>query len=382
MSIKIMFEHALRHDTYVNSVRDQVALLLAASCTMLKMQFLETKKISYRLIKLSMVVAFWSPLRRYAQCPPYNQAYHFSVFSFLVVHFILGGEAFALPIGYTGSLLSPAGALYRAGSLNVEPYLIYADQTGIYDSNGKKKSGDLMEIASNHTLIKYAVFRTLSLRTVVSSGVEITNGRRVSGWQINDLPLEGIWRFHTGQNDQLVPDGNLFLGVSIPCGQTRHLTPQESAFGSGQYEFRTGLTFQRVYFSRRTSSIRLREWFALRQPIGSSRKDISSSLPQLSRVKTFAYGEAGISAEISAGPRWLVSIDFAGYLSAGSLAYDRTSNIDARKLTAGYRYLQAAPALEYNISNRLGIICGMPVTLFERNTRGAITGECAFNAAI
>ncbi|TWB00729.1 hypothetical protein [Gluconacetobacter diazotrophicus] len=379
MSIKIMFEYALRHDTCANSVRDQAALLLTTSCAMRTMRFLETKKISFRLIKLSMPVMFWLPLRRYTPWHSCNQA---SLFSFLILHLALSGKAFALPLGYTGSLLSPAGALYREGSLNVEPYLIYADQTGIYASNGKKKSGELMGIASNHTLIKYAVSRTFSLRTVVSSGVEIINGKRVSAWQINDLPLEGIWRFHTGQNDQLVPDGNLFLGVSFPCGQTRHLTPQESAFGSGQYEFRTGLTFQRVYFSHRTNSIRLREWFALRQPIGSSRKDISSSLPQLSRVKTFAYGEAGISAEINAGPRWLFSIDFAGYLSAGSLAYDRTSNIDASRSTAGYRYLQAAPALEYNMSNHLGIICGMPATFLESNTRGTITGECAFNAAL
>jgi hypothetical protein len=55
---------------------------------------------------------------------------------------------------YTGSLLSPSGALPHQGMLGLEPYLIFADQTGGFDSTGPSRAvGSASRSLSSSTLV-------------------------------------------------------------------------------------------------------------------------------------------------------------------------------------------------------------------------------------
>lgn len=295
-----------------------------------------------------------------------------------VLQSCLFSAAAAPSVGYTGSLLSPAGALYKEGGYNFEPYFI--------SILGRCSSGqpttaknECVKSLESHILLKYAITKYLSVRTVFAQTLELNRDGARAQWGVNDLPVEGIWRLYTGRDNSIIPDVNLFGGVSLPIGRVNNLPKGISSFGDGQYEVRTGLTFQRAFTGRRP--FRLRPWIAVRFPQGTSRlQGGAGGRANKFTEQTGPYGEAGIGGELNLTKRIVLVADLAGYMNSEGIMRLRTTN-SSSKIVATH-YIAVAPAIEYNISHQVGVICGAVFSMATSNINQFISGECAINVSL
>ncbi|MBV1833716.1 hypothetical protein [Novacetimonas pomaceti] len=288
---------------------------------------------------------------------------------------------------YTGSLVSPSGALTKKGVFAFEPYFAYSTPTGYLDSGGRERalhSG--MRDISNFTLYKYAITNAISIQTTptISYGWR-RHGDTTSGAKFGDLPVDVMWRYLNADPTRYIPALSIFAGIAFPTGDYTKLGRTEDGIGTGAYTFRLALTEQSTYTLPGHHALRLRIWGTFRRALTTAHITNTSSYGTTQGFHGTArpgmYGESGFSLEYGISQKWVLALDLARDWADGASIHGH----DARgalvhTVGEGSGDWMIAPAIEYNWSPRFGIIAGVTAIFAGHDTARVLSPQFAFNS--
>ncbi len=273
----------------------------------------------------------------------------------------------------TGPLLAPSGHTIPKGHVNYEPYLFYTDSFGLYNSHGR--------------VIKVPDTRTLNVNPLVGIGLTdyldiqlsipyyFNNRQNQRANNISDVAISMGIQVLKQKDEGMIPSLKLSIQETLPTGNFRYLNPAKrgvDAFGAGSYQTTVSFNFQL-----------LKE--IIKNHYLNSRLSLATTYPKKVNVKGFnAYGGGnGTSGNLSPGQQysadlgfefqltqhWVAALDVL-YLNRKASSFSGTAGTT---LTGGPANIghgrvnqwSVAPAIEYNVNEKLGIIAG-----YWRSTRG------------
>lgn len=291
------------------------------------------------------------------------------------------------PQWYTGSLVSPSGALSQKGVLAWEPYMMYSQPTGYLDALGNSHPlHPRQQTVTSFTLYKYSILDTLSVQTTpsISYGWKRHNGS-TSGLKLGDLPIDLMWRFLNARPERYIPALSLFAGVSMPTGDYSRLGRTQDGIGTGTYVFRAALTEQSTYTLPGQHELRLRVWGTFRRALTTARlRDVTSYGTDTGfrgKGQPGMSGQSGFSLEYGVNQKWVLAMDLARDWANGARVrgYDgKGKSVDFTRASTGDWLI--APAIEYSWSPRFGVIAGVSAYFAGHNTGTVISPQIAFNS--
>jgi hypothetical protein len=267
------------------------------------------------------------------------------------------------PLGdawWTGPMLAPSAGTLPPGHWLVEPY-VYDIKTAHADNYGSR------------AYVIYGLLDRFSVGLIPILGLN-------DGIGFGDLTAQAQYRLTQFQPGSWVPTMSIVAQETFPTGAYDRLgTNTSNALGAGAYATTLGF-YSQTYFWMPNGRI-LRARLDLSQVVYSTKvhvEDVSvygtgpgflgSALPGLS-------SSADLAAEYSATQRWVLALD-AVYGWNGDTRVDG----DNVQLHSGWsESLALAPAVEYNMSSRIGVLLGVRFIDIGRNTTHSVSPALAVN---
>lgn len=289
---------------------------------------------------------------------------------------------------YTGSLLSPSPAVPVAGLLAFEPYVIYTTNPSTFGLNGGiRHNTDATNQLSTFTLIKYGITDSFTINIDPQTAINRDAFGFDSGSRIADLPVELEYLLIRQNKVTGAPSVTLAAGLQAPTGRYENLPNASDGQGAGTYRARAGITLQSLFLGQSQHPIRVRLYGNALVPLattdvhGISAFGTDSGFNGTGR-SGLSYN-IGTSIEYSFTQRLVFAVDFAYSAALSNHVYGSTFNgtgftpFDAR---SGHSdLLQIAPAFEYSLGPRFGIIAGVNFLAEGHNTSNFIQPQIAFN---
>lgn len=282
---------------------------------------------------------------------------------------------------FTGSLEAPSPALPKAGLVALEPYEIFVNSTGVYDSHGARYSVPNQANQFESLLVfKYGITDRLTFQALPSGST--VSGHQKSFTGAGDLPLELEYRFNDGNKLTGWPSVTAALGVSLPTGDYQSLRSASNGLGSGVYMLKEGLLFQNLFEVPNIHPVRIRVYGAAFEPLDSAHitgiSTYGTSRAFRGTVKPGMYFQAGIGAGYAFTQRWVLALDVLRNYAKGF----RTTHVDDGGRAASSRSVSTASttfatAMEYNWSGSVGVIAGVEFTTAGRNTGSYVSSQIA-----
>lgn len=281
---------------------------------------------------------------------------------------------------YAGPLLTPGAHNVPPGFFNFQGYLFVQDTYAMFDKNGSSKS-----TPDRWTVQPVAIFQA-----------------GLTDWLDFTLTGQAFYNRQSGQSATNVGDTSLQLGIqlikespyrpalrlvfgeSFPTGKYQALNPKKLGLdGTGSGSYKTTISFN-------TSKI---VWWSLTHPM-NFRLSFNYTIPSMVHVKRFnsyggGFGTKGKvhpgntiaidgSLEYSFTQNWVFALDLA-YTYGNHSTFSGRKGTTSKGATAAVgapsnSQFSIAPAIEYNPSERLGIIAGVWKTLAGRNSANFISG--------
>lgn len=287
---------------------------------------------------------------------------------------------------YTGSLLSPSGAVTQAGSLMIEPYFQSTISRGGYLNDGRVRSNKhRTDSADSFILVKYGITNNLSVQVTPQVNYYWNGRTTASTVHFSDLPVELQYRWIDQNNKKYIPSFTTYLGMNFPTGDYTNLGRALDAAGSGSYALRFGVQSQAAY-DINNHALRVRLWGVARKPLTSANiRDISSYGTEdgyKGNAKSGLFGNWGFSLEYGITKEWVLAFDFQYDWAKGTRmrgAY--TNGPFERYVSAASHDIQIAPAVEYNWTPTMGVIVGAALTVDGHNTNDFVQPQFAVNFA-
>ncbi|WP_370636658.1 hypothetical protein [Komagataeibacter sp. FNDCF1] len=288
---------------------------------------------------------------------------------------------------YTGSLVSPSGALTRRGVFAWEPYATYSQPVGYLDSAGRGTAlHDRSHGVSNFTLYKYSITDSISVQMMpdISYGWRRGHGT-TSGLKMGDLPVDVMWRYLDADPRRYIPALSVFAGVAFPSGDYTRLGRAEDGVGTGTYTFRLALTEQSTYTLPGHHALRLRIWGTFHRALTQAHIADISSYGTTAGFRGLAHpgmsGQSGFSLEYGVNQKWVIAMDLARDWANGAVVrgHDAQGRYQDMAGQASGDWM-IAPAIEYSWSPRFGVIAGVTALFAGHNTAQVISPQVAFNS--
>ncbi len=290
---------------------------------------------------------------------------------------------------FTGPLVAPSPAMTKAGVFAIEPYAIYADNTGAYNNGWEhySVSNDLNQLQSE-TLLKYSITDRLSVQALPSfnyawNGLTNSNGADLG---MGDLPVELQYRINDENRKTGSPSVTVGLGMTFPTGDYNNLSNPLNGFGSGAYTLKEELLFQSLFDTWGGHPMRVRWYGDVYEPLGNVPvQNISvyeTSQGFQGKANPGLTADWGIGIEYGLTQRWALALDLvqdyaAGFRLSGSNVAGNPANAHSGSSTS----IALAPAIEYNFSSRTGLIFGVEFSAAGRNTPSYIAPQIALTVA-
>jgi hypothetical protein len=285
----------------------------------------------------------------------------------LVCTLLLAAPVFAQPahepLGdawWTGPMLAPSAGTLPPGHWLVEPY-VYDIKTAHADNYGSR------------AYVIDGLLDRFSVGVIPILGLN-------DGIGLGDLTAQAQYRLTQFQPGSWVPTMSIVAQETFPTGTYDRLgTNTSNALGAGAYATTVGF-YSQTYFWMPNGRI-LRARLDLSQVVYSTRVHVDDvsvygtgpgflghALPGLS-------SSADLAAEYSATQRWVLALD-AAYGWNG----DTRVEGDNVQLHSGWsESLALAPAVEYNMSSRIGVLLGVRFIDIGRNTTHSVSPALAVN---
>jgi len=288
-------------------------------------------------------------------------------------------------VRFTGPLATGGPPLPK-GLANVEPYLINTQVHGFYDEHGNRHHAD--GVPDGWALV-VPVGYGLTDRVGVGATFSAVDASTPSGgrtWELGDTSVSASYLLASSDrnNSSLTAaiKQNLTTGQSDQLG--RHGLAE--ATGSGAPTTQLSLGGQAYFLADRNLRGRFNVGWRLPGAHASLDGDSAYGTPDgfRGRAELHAASQASIGLEYSFNPEWVVATDVIYEQDRGAHVRGTvTSSTGERsvydtELPSSWR-LSVAPAVEYNFTDRIGLIAGAQVSLDGRNSAAIFAPQVAVN---
>lgn len=261
---------------------------------------------------------------------------------------------------WTGPLLAPSAGTLPPGHWLVEPY-VYDVKTAHADDYGSR------------AYVIYGLLPRFSVGVIPILGLN-------DGVSFGDLTAQAQYRLTQFQPGSPMPTMSVVAQETFPTGSYDRLGANSlNALGAGAYSTTLGFYTQTFFWMPNGRILRAR--LDLSQTIYTTKAHVvdasvygtvpgflGHALPGLS-------SSADLAAEYSMTRHWVLALD-AAYGYNGNTSVDGG---DVRMHTGWSQSLAFAPAVEYNLSSRIGVIAGARFIEIGHNTTNSIAPVMAVN---
>jgi hypothetical protein len=261
---------------------------------------------------------------------------------------------------WTGPMLAPSAGTLPPGHWLVEPY-VYDIKTAHADNYGSRA---------------YVIYGLLDRFSVGVIPILALN----DGIGFGDLTAQAQYRLTQFQPGSWVPTMSIVAQETFPTGTYDRLgTNVSNALGAGAYSTTVGF-YSQTYFWMPNGRI-LRARLDLLQVVYSTKvhvNDVSvygTGPGFLGRALPGLSSSADLAAEYSATQHWVLALDAA-------YGWNGDTRVDGGgvQLRSGWsQSLAFAPAVEYNMNSRIGVLLGVRLIEIGHNTTHSVTPALAVN---
>ena len=297
--------------------------------------------------------------------------------------------AIASDVNYTGPLLTPNAGILPRGMVNVEPYLVYSSSRYYYDNDGNKHRQN--RTAQWQTLVpinvgiteRFGMQATLGATHNSAQGGQHSAGMRATDASLRAqflvlrpsadglspaLSISAIHRFPTGRYDQLGDNPLNGSGSGVHGDRVDVLIQQSLPMPSGRpLRWRGRLAYD---FNPGAVDIRGRSVYGTDAGF-RGRADLSHAW------------SASASVEYSIDSHWVLAMDLAYQRGSTTRVYGSVpvdgQNVAVNRPGTISHNVSVAPAIEYNINAKLGIVAGVHMSVAGRNSDAFVAPQAAVN---
>ncbi|MDR0181506.1 hypothetical protein [Lysobacter arvi] len=288
-------------------------------------------------------------------------------------------------VRFTGPLATGGPPLPK-GLANVEPYLINTQVRGVYDEHGDRH--DVDGVPDGWALVVpmgYGLTDRFGVGATFSAADASTpsGGRK---WELGDTSVSASYVL--ASSDTNLSTLTASIKQNLPTGQADELARHglAEATGSGAPTTQLSLTGQAYFLADR--NLRGRFNVGWRVPGAHASLDNESAYGTPAgfrgRADLHAAAVATVGLEYSFTPEWVVATDVIYEQDRGAHVRGTVTSPDGERsaydadLPSSWR-VSVAPAVEYNFSDRVGVIAGAQVSLDGRNAAAIFAPQVAVN---
>jgi hypothetical protein len=288
---------------------------------------------------------------------------------------------------WTGPLLAPSANTLPRGHVLIEPYLYDVISQGFYNAQGTRVSTPHSNGFGSLTYINYGLANRFTVGLIPTFGyTQVSNGPSSSAVGTGDLTVQAEYRLHLFREGSWKPTTSITVQETLPTGRHDQLG-NRPADGIGGGAFTTALALYTQSFFWMPNGRILRARF-----------NVAAALSRTANVEDVSVYGTSQGFRGHAKPGNSIFVDAAGEYSLTQrwvLALDATWRNQANTRVAGYnlpeptqsvilnsgssRAFGLAPAVEYNLSSKVGVILGVRMFPAGRNTSDSITPAIAVN---
>jgi hypothetical protein len=228
---------------------------------------------------------------------------------------------------------------------------------------------------------QYGLFNSLTVGLQPAFATDTNRLNR--GMTIGDFKLLSQLRLTHFTPEHRIPTIAIVLNEVLPTGKDDRLRPNQEGHGSGSFATEIGINVQQYFLLRNGRLLRARINILKSFPHGthvSDRSvygtDVGFSGHAKPGSKTTLIG----AVEYSVTREWVLALDVIHESTAKTRLEGRYSTGPLVKQTfPASRDIGFAPAVEYNWSDRSGILLGVWISPKGRNTRASVTPALAYS---
>jgi hypothetical protein len=269
---------------------------------------------------------------------------------------------------WTGPMLASNAETIPKGHFYTEPYFFDVISGGDHHpgSSGYYQYG----LLDNFTIGVQPAFAT-------------DTNRPGSGMTIGDFKLLSQLRLTHFTPEHRIPSVAVVLQEVIPTGRYDRLGPSQEGHGSGSFATEVGVNVQHIFLLKNDRLLRARFNFLQRFPHGADVEDRSvyGTGPGFrGHARPGARTTLIAAVEYSLTREWVLALDVIRESTRATTVrgrYDGGPLVKQRFPSS--HYLGFAPAIEYNVSDRTGILLGVWINPKGHKTSKSITPAIAIS---
>lgn len=272
---------------------------------------------------------------------------------------------------WTGPMLANSANTLPHGHSLVEPYL--------YDVIGPQSHA-----VGSRAYLEYGLVDRFTIGVIPIIGYSLAkNGPSSSGVQMGDVSLLAQYRLTQFHEHRWMPTTAIQLQQSFPSGKYDQLGSRPgNGLGSGAYTTTVALNSQSYFWLPNGRILRMRL-----NVLGSFSRKVevkdASVYGTTNGFRGLAFPGKSVSVnpawEYSVTRRWVLAMDGIYQHSTNTSVVGTQNGMNVRLNSGSSWSYGFAPAVEYNMSARLGVIFGARVIAPGRNTARTVAPVIALN---
>lgn len=275
--------------------------------------------------------------------------------------------------------LASAGQPLPKGTINIEPYLVSTHAAQRFDAQGRRHRTDAEAGLALLLPMQYGLTDRLTLSTTLTGQYDRTpqSERRAAA---GDTTLGAQYALHRGDGPHALRWA-ASVRSGLPTGRHDRLAEDRAGSGGGARTTTLGMQGQALFLD---GHLRARATASWRLPASHARIDGRSVYGTAAgfhgRARLGSRSSATVAAEYSIDPRWTLVAEALYEQDRGTRIRGRLGDGPAFDTLAPASWrLSLLPAVEYHLSDRVGVLLGVQVGVAGRNTAAVVAPQVAVN---
>jgi len=284
-------------------------------------------------------------------------------------------------------MLAPSANTLPRGHILLEPYLFDVSTQGFYNASGKRVSAPHSNGFGSLTYMNYGLANKFTVGLIPTFGYnQVSGGPSSAGIGVGDLTVQAQYRMHLFREGGWLPTTSVAVQETLPTGKYDQLGARPSdGFGAGAFTTTVALYTQTFFWMPNGRILRMRF-------------NVAPAFSRSVNVQDVSVYGTGEGFRGNAKPGASIFIDAAWEYSVTQhwvLAFDVTYRYQGNTPVRGYNISNpsapfslnsgssqafgVAPAIEYNLTSKLGFLLGTRLFPAGSNTPVSITPAVAVN---